>query len=527
MSAQLEDPIPVELIPDTAPFTQEQRAWLNGFFAAYLGIDSGSPSASGDLSATTGTTEEEDYPWHDDTMPIDERMALAADKSYPLKLMAAMGQQDCGQCGYLCKSYAEAISIGNESDLTLCVPGGRETRKRLKSLVAEGPGKTDTAIRATSPSAARGEYSRNNPCAAAIAAITPLHKAGSIKETYHVAIEHDDPRINYKPGDALGVYPHNCPQLVQSILDVFNAGNDDSVTLNGLELTLGEALGSHLDITKPSDEALEFLATCAGDASESMALRKMSEEGAAEGVDLLDILEDFLSARPVINELIPRLGKLQPRLYSIASSPNLHTREVHLTVGAVRYRRKKRDRKGVASAWFADALEPGDRVNIYVQPTLDFRLPADGDTPIIMIGPGTGIAPFIAFLQERMMLHQQGKNWVFFGNPNSKTDFFYEQELRRYRKEGLLTRLDTAFSRDQRDKIYVQHRMLQNSRELWQWIHEEGAVIYVCGDASMMARDVDEVLHRIAVQTHGLSEEGARDYIRELTRQKRYLRDVY
>ncbi|MDX1519401.1 MAG: sulfite reductase subunit alpha [Gammaproteobacteria bacterium] len=524
MSAQPDFNAPLELIPESAPFSPEQRAWLNGFFSGYLGIDGNTAPGLEDAPALPAE-EEEDFPWHDDTMPIDERMQLAEEKPYRLKLMAAMGQQDCGQCGYLCKTYAEAISSGTESDLTLCAPGGRETRKMLKTLVAEGPGE-EIAVQ-TKTATAAGEYSRNHPYEASLISKTPLHKEGSIKETWHVAIELADTRINYHPGDALGIFPVNSAELVDAILGILNASVDESVSINGKSLGIKDALLEHLDITKPSDEVIEFLASQASDDGEREALNRMAAEGAEEGVDLLDILEEFPSARPDPAEMAGCLGKLQPRLYSIASSPNLHKDEVHLTVGAVRYRRKNRARKGVASTFFADNMQAGDKLKVYVQPTFDFRLPRDGDTPIIMIGPGTGIAPFIAFLQERMMLGHKGKNWVFFGNPHSKTDFFYEEELRKYRKDGLLTRLDTAFSRDQRDKIYVQHRMLHNSHELWQWIHEEHASIYVCGDATRMARDVDDTLHRIAVQTHGLSEEAARDYIRELARSGRYLRDVY
>jgi sulfite reductase (NADPH) flavoprotein alpha-component len=518
----------IELIPESAPFTREQRAWLNGFFAGYLGIDESSGIEINQAAVTVSsqqTEEEEDYPWHDDSMPIDERIKLAAGKPYRLKLMAAMGQQDCGQCGYYCKTYADAISNGSETDLTLCVPGGRQTRKMLKALVAEGPGK-DEAM-SVQKTVQTPEYSRNNPYVAKILAIKPLHKEGSIKETYHVAIDLADGKIKYQPGDTLGILPKNGPQLVNAVLEVFNATGKEIITLNKQSTTLQEVMVNQLDVTKPSDEVIEYLARYAKDEDESRALALLVEEGAEEGQDLLEILEDFPSSRPDILELVTHLGKLQPRLYSIASSPNMYTNEVRLTVGTVRYRRKKRLCKGVASAYFADSLKSGDSIKVYVHPSYHFRLPKDGDTPIIMIGPGTGIAPFIAFLQERLMLGHKGKNWVFFGNPHSKTDFFYEEELMRYRKDGLLTKLDTAFSRDQKDKIYVQHRMLQRSRELWKWIHEDGAVIYVCGDASKMARDVDEALHRIAVQTNNLSEEEAKDYIKKVTKERRYLRDVY
>lgn len=281
-----------------------------------------------------------------------------------------------------------------------------------------------------------------------------------------------------------------------------------------------------VDITKPSDEAIDYLSACASDAGEAQALKKLAQEGLEEGRDLLEILEDFPSARPRIQDLVPRLGALQPRLFSIASSLRAHKNEVHLTVGVLRYERKRRMREGVASTFFADRLDPSDTIKVYIQPTYSFRLPTNADVPLIMVGPGTGIAPFRAFLEERKALGISGKTWLFFGNPNAATDFFYQEELESYLRDGVLTRLDTAFSRDQRDKFYVQHRMLQHSKELWAWL-QEGAYFYVCGDASRMARDVDEALYWIAVQTGKLPEAEAAQYVKKLATEGRYLKDVY
>ncbi|MGH8623916.1 MAG: sulfite reductase subunit alpha [Gammaproteobacteria bacterium] len=514
--------MPISLIPENAPFSPAQRAWLDGFFAGVLGIEE---SVMPNLEPAAAVAEKEDYPWHDDTMPITQRMDLAADRPYRLKLMAAMGQQDCGQCGYLCKSYAEAIATSAESDLTLCVPGGKETRKMLKELFAKGPDKDDVLSPAPA-AAAGGVYSRKNPFTAKAIAITPLTKNGSVKEARHVAIDLTGSGITYQPGDSLGVFPHNCQALVQSILETVAATGEEQVTLNGSTLSVREALSTEFDITKPSDEAIEFLAEQATDSEQAAALRALAEAGADEGQDLLDILEEYPSARPKAEDLVPKLGHLQPRLYSIASSLRAHKNEVHLTVGIVLYRRKKRLRKGVGSTYFADALNPGDPAQVYVQPGYSFRLPQNGDAAIIMVGPGTGIAPFRAFLEERKALAHKGKNWLFFGNPHSATDFFYQEEVERYLREGLLSKLDTAFSRDQQDKLYVQHRMIQNSKALWAWL-QEGAYFYVCGDSARMAPDVDAALHRIAVQAGQLSEEEATQYVKKLASEGRYLKDVY
>ena len=514
--------MPISLIPDNAPFSPAQRAWLDGFFAGVLGIEE---SVTPNPERATAVAEKEEYPWHDDTMPITQRMDLAVDRPYRLKLMAAMGQQDCGQCGYLCKTYAEALATGAESDLTLCVPGGKETRKMLKELFAKDPDK-DVVLSPGPAAAAGGVYSRTTPFSAKAIVIAPLIKNGSVKEARHVAIDLTGSGITYQPGDSLGVFPHNCPVLVQAILETVAASGEESVSVKGSTLSVREALSTEFDITKPSDEAIEFLGEHATDSEQATALRALAEAGADEGQDLLDILEEYPSARPRAADLVPKLRRLQPRLYSIASSLRAHKNEVHLTVGIVHYRRKKRLRKGVGSTYVADALKAGDPVRVYVQAGYNFRLPQNGDAAIIMVGPGTGIAPFRAFLEERKALGHKGRNWLFFGNPHSATDFFYQEEVEKYLREGLLRKLDTAFSRDQQDKLYVQHRMIQNSKALWTWL-QEGAYFYVCGDATRMAPDVDAALYRIAVQAGQLSEEEAARYIKKLAAEGRYLKDVY
>ncbi len=243
----------------------------------------------------------------------------------------------------------------------------------------------------------------------------------------------------------------------------------------------------------------------------------------------LDLLTHFPSARRLtVARLIAALSPIQPRLYSISSSPRAYPEEVHLTVGVVRYTRNgcQRVRKGVASTFLAERVQPGQKVRIFVQPSHGFRPPANGDTPIIMVGPGTGIAPFRAFLQERQTLGASGQNWLIFGNQRCAYDFLYQHELEQYLRAGLLTRLDTAFSRDQSEKIYVQHRMLEHAARIWDWL-ERGAHFYVCGDAKRMARDVDRALHQIVTEQGRLSEAEAKSYVAALVRAKRYQRDVY
>ncbi len=451
-------------------------------------------------------------------------MQLAEGRPYELRLMAAMGQMDCGQCGYLCKSYAEVIARGEEEDLTLCVPGGKATARKLKELVAEA---SRVRVPPTAPTGALAPvYTRKNPFSAHLKEVMRLTGEGSVKDIRHVVIDLSGSGITYKPGDSLGVLPRNCPHLVDEVLGVLGATGEETVETPTGVLSSREALLEAFDITKPGDEAIAVLASCATDPVEAERLKTLSQGDPEEGQDLLELLEEHPCARPRVEDLVPRLGRLRPRLYSIASSLKVHKDEVHLTVAVVRYERKHRARKGVASAFFADRLYPGDTVKVYLQPTYSFQLPRRDDAPIIMVGPGTGVAPFRAFLEERKARGAKGKTWLFFGNPNAATDFFYQSELEGYLREGVLTRLDTAFSRDQRNKIYVQHRMIQNSKELWAWL-QEGAYFYVCGDASKMAPDVDSALHRIAVAQGRLSEDGAVEFVKRLTAEGRYLRDVY
>jgi len=297
---------------------------------------------------------------------------------------------------------------------------------------------------------------------------------------------------------------------------------------DGSRRSLGDALRLVCDIGRPSDAAIEVLASRAPDLDESQRLQALAEgyPGAQpEDADLLDLLLAFPSARPPLQELISALALLEPRLYSIASSPKANAGEVHLTVAAVRYQRRGRVRKGIASTFLAERAAAGVAVPAFVQSAHGFRLPARGEAPIIMIGPGTGVAPFRAFLQERRAQGATGRNWLFFGDRHRAADFLYEEELLDYRRDGFLTRLDLAFSRDQAERLYVQHRMRESSAELWAWL-EEGAHLYVCG-AAAMARDVDQALAAIIARQGKRSAAEAKAYLATLAREQRYQRDVY
>jgi sulfite reductase (NADPH) flavoprotein alpha-component len=317
--------------------------------------------------------------------------------------------------------------------------------------------------------------------------------------------------------------------MVADIIGCLGARGSEEVDCpDGVRRPLYEALLDACDIARPSDEAVEVLASRAPEAGESSGLQALAEgyPGAQpEDADLLDLLLAFPSARPPVQELISALGPLQPRLYSIASSPKLVPDGVHLTVATVRWQQRGRDRKGVASTYLAERVAAGGEVPVFVQKTRDFRLPADPATPCIMIGPGTGVAPFRAFLQERRATGAAGRNWLFFGDRHRKSDFLYREELAGYHQDGLLTNLDLAFSRDQAERIYVQQRMRERAGDLWSWIND-GATLFVCG-AAAMARDVDTALAAIIARQGGMGAGAAKSMLAGLARAGRYLKDVY
>ena len=520
-------------LPDSAPFSPSQRAWLDGFLAGLFGApadSSAEPAVVHEFSAFSH--EAEDFPWHDPALALDDRLALARGEPPERVLMAAMAQLDCGQCGYLCRTYAEAIARGEETSLARCVPGGKATSRKLRELTAAPAGPIPAAVPAPAAAAAAPVAAvepADTVCAVRFRHALPLNGVGSEKDTRHVVLAVEG-GVAYEAGDRLGVRARNCSGLVGAIVERLDAACDTPVrTPDGIERPLAEALAEACEIRRVSDQAIEVLASRAHDRSESLILQAMAEGYPGAGpddADLLDLLETFPSARPPLAELIAALDPLQPRLYSIASSPKSTAREVHLTVAAVRYEKRARRRSGVASTFLSDRVAAGDPVCVSVHPAPGFRLPASLDAPIVMIGAGTGIAPFRAFLQERRALGAPGRNWLFFGNPRRRTDFLFEEELTAHRRDGLLTRLDTAFSRDQESKIYVQHRMLERAAELWSWL-EDGAHLYLCGDARHMARDVEAGLAYIVAKEGAMGSAAAKSYLARLAAEGRFQKDVY
>lgn len=372
-------------------------------------------------------------------------------------------------------------------------------------------------------------YSRTNPFQAEILENLNLNGRGSNKETRHVELSLEGSNLQFKPGDSLGVYSKNDVTLVDALISELGWDEKESVSINkkGLLKPLRDALLSDFEITVLTKALLQKAsAFSTNDTLKDLLADDKELKAYLYGRDLLDLVRDFAPWEATAAEFVSILRKLPARLYSIASSFKANPEEVHLTIGTVRYESHGRERIGVCSGEFALRAEPGDTIPVYVQSNENFRLPANPDTPIIMIGPGTGIAPFRSFLEEREEIGAEGKSWLFFGDQHFVTDFLYQTEWKSWLKDGTLTKMDVAFSRDTEQKVYVQHRMLENSKELFQWL-EEGAVIYVCGDEKYMAADVHDALETILQEEGGLNAKEAVDYLAELQQQKRYQRDVY
>lgn len=376
---------------------------------------------------------------------------------------------------------------------------------------------------------AQQKYSRKNPYPAELLKRVKLNAEGSAKETIHLEFKLEEAALTYEAGDSLAVLAHNADDVVQDIITLTKLNSSSLVKIKGESYTLLESLTSKLDITTLSLSVIKRYNELIKDNQLEELLKPENKNDLQDyisGREIIDLLYEFPAEELSADALISIMRKLPSRLYSIASSPKAHPQEVHLTVGVVRYHTHGRERKGVCSTFLAERISKGSKAEVFVTTNKKFKLPVNNETPIIMVGPGTGIAPFRAFIEERKATNASGKNWLFFGDQHYSTDFLYQSEWQNYLNEGILTKLDVAFSRDQKEKIYVQNRMLDNSRELFAWL-EKGAYFYVCGDANRMANDVDDALHYIIEKEGGLEQEDAKAYVKKLKDEKRYLRDVY
>jgi sulfite reductase (NADPH) flavoprotein alpha-component len=542
MSMTQRPPIP-SFIPESAPFTLEQRTWLNGLFAGLFDLqESVTPLSTVDAAklldglidgaALPSAAEPEDdaAPWHDPVIALPDRMKLAEGRALPRRLMAAMAQQDCGQCGYNCKDYAAALFGKSEKRLNLCVPGGKETSRMVKQLYQELDGAAAAAAEpvpaqpASALATAPGR-SRDNPVYATFLSRRRLNKPGSEKETWHVDIDLAGTDLDYAVGDSFGIFPANDHDLVEAVLAALNVPADFPIG----DRSLREVLTDGVALSPAPDMLFELISYLTGGERKQKAKRLAAGEdpdGDAATLDVLAALHKFPGIRPDPEAFIEALDPLQPRVYSISSSLRTTPGRVSLTVDAVRYEIDKRTRLGVCSTFLGGRIAPGDKIRVYVQKAQHFALPDDPGKPIIMIGPGTGIAPFRAFLHERQAVMAPGRNWLFFGHQRSDYDFFYEEELVAMRSAGHLTRLTLAWSRDGKEKTYVQHRMREVGRDLWSWLND-GAHVYVCGDALRMAKDVENALTDIVAEQSGRNAVEAAKFIAELKAQGRYQADVY
>ncbi|WP_440712257.1 sulfite reductase subunit alpha [Gordonia sp. FQ] len=434
--------------------------------------------------------------------------------------------------GRLAELGAQRLVDRVECDVDFQRPADAWLPGALQAL-ADAPA---TALSATAPSPSPsskdpGEvaWGRKRPYPATILANSILSGPTSGKEVRHVVISLGDSGIEYQAGDGLSVVPVNDETLVAALLSRIGATGDEVITDRKTQRTLRDALTHHYEISTPSKYLVDYVASRTGD-DELTHLSVTGDTDALDawlwGRDVLDVLNVDPSLTLTPEELIGELRPLAPRVYSISSSPAAHPGTVHLTMATVRYTSENRERGGVCSTFLADRRATGEQVHVYITPNKAFRLPEDDAAPVIMVGPGTGIAPFRSFLHERAARGAVGENWLFFGDQHRDADFLYEAELEQFRADGGLTRLDLAFSRDQAHKVYVQDRMRERGGELYRWL-ERGAYLYVCGDASRMAHDVDVALTEIVARHGGMDAEKAGLYVGELKKDKRYCRDVY
>ena len=387
-----------------------------------------------------------------------------------------------------------------------------------KKLDAVNKDKTESIVKS---------WSRKNPYEAIISYNTLLSGPNSNKEIIHYEIDLGDSGLKYEVGDSLSIIPRNKQILVDQIIERLHTSKD--FIPSGQEIDIESLLKFKFEILTPTKRLIEYVEKIAEDSELSLILEKKDSKALDDFKWGMDVL-DFMNLNPkvdfIVEKFLDLLKPLQHRTYSISSSINKYDNKVHLTISSVRWKNKKRDYNGVCSTYLADDCNEKEKIKIFFTPNKSFRLPEDKDKDIIMIGPGTGIAPFRAFLQEREVTNSSGKNWLFFGDQTRKNDFIYENELKDMLDKNILTKLDLAFSRDQEEKLYVQHKIYENKKEFFSWI-ENGSIIYICGDATKMAKDVEDIILKIISEENNCSLNDSIEYLNKLKKEKRYLRDVY
>lgn len=564
-------------IPDTAPFSVEQRAWLNGFLAGMFDSQDGSQastlveakpltilwgSQTGNseglarkmsktlggkgfvptvyemseydvanlasesllllVTSTYGEGEPPDNAAFFSKWLLSEEAPKLDGLKYSVLALGDTNYPDFCKCGIDIDQRFQALGatpIVKRVDCDVDFDDAFETwLKEVEEAAGGLSGKGDEAEVAREPTG----YGKKNPFPAKLLNNYNLNSENSSKETRHVEISLEGSGLSYEPGDALAVLPVNDAAYVEDLLKATGFSGDEEVD----GTTLRAALRDSYDITSLTLKTLKAYAELSGSGSlVALADDREAFKAYAWGRQFIDLLAEVSVSFEKPEDLLALCSKIAPRLYSISSSPRAHENEVHVTVGVVRYDAHGRPRKGVCSNFLADH-DGEDPIRVYFHATNSFKLPEDKDAPVIMVGPGTGIAPFRAFLEERAATEATGRNWLFFGDQHAATDFLYQDQLSDFQSSGVLTKLDTAFSRDQEKKVYVQDRMREKGAELYEWL-EAGGYFYVCGDASRMAKDVDAALHQV-IETHGNKTlEEAASYVEAMKKSKRYLRDVY
>jgi len=575
-------------IPMNAPYNESQRAWLNGFFAGMhthmlqtadtvqqsdariLTILYGSQTGNAESIAHDAANTAKAHGLIPKVQGMDEIAATAfAEIQYLLLITSTYGEGEMPDNAQLLwddisadnhpqleqlnyavlalgdTSYDQFCQAGIDWDNRLQALGATRLANRVDCdvdfeeaaenwlnsvvpLLADG---SPSIIVETGSEAGTGKpkYNRKNPFPAKMLVNRRLTAENSSKETRHYEISIAGSGLNYEAGDALSIIPYNCPELVADIIQAIGCSGDEDEPVHGEQITLFEALRTQFEIKLPTREFIGEIAKRSGDQELNSLLATGDKDKLAEylwGRDTLDLLQQFPEVEFSAAEFIHLLKPLQHRAYSISSSSNKYPEAVHLTVASVRYHSYGRDHKGVCSTYLADLVDDESDIHCFFTPNKVFRVPENDALPMIMVGPGTGIAPFRAFLQEREYRKASGKNWLFFGDRNASTDFIYQEELKNMQQSGLLTYFDVAFSRDQKEKIYVQDRMRIRGAELFSWLQEDG-YFFVCGDAYRMAKDVDRALHDIVAEHGHLTTQQAIDYVNQLKKEKRYVRDVY
>jgi sulfite reductase (NADPH) flavoprotein alpha-component len=573
---------PAELVPENAPFDEEQRAWLNGFLAGLLGLANGEARGgaepagrapvAGALPSSAASSEVAsaasagfsagaalvDPPWRNPALSLEQRLELSEGEELEPRLASALPQLDCGQCGTSCQGYARSVASGTEKDLTRCAPGGRAVVRQLELLLAE-PLRAPRGERPWPPgAAAAGAASGVRRVARAPAAdaaapstlTTPrprlvgsgrepgqahrlrvksqrkltLADAGS--EIREIVLELGEPPLTYRAGDCLAVFPHNDPDLVRALLRAVGARGQEIVTTANGATEVWRCFLEDLDITHVRDETLRLFAEEGGHAREVGVLRESLSQATPSSFDLLDLLAMFPSARPSLDRIVATLGTLEPRLYAIASSPTYHSGELHLAVRVVRAERGGRERKGVASQFLSDGVFRGDDVFARVQSGDRFVLPVDRPVPMIMLGSGTGVARYRGFLQELEARGRRGNTWLIMASQFEGDESLYKGELETWSRIGVLEHLDVVKLGQRGRRVGPEDVLRKRARRVVSWL-DRGAFVYACGEGRGLSAVLSDTLIDVLGRQGKMSRAEAADFLHVLRRDGRYVEEVY